>query len=195
MNQNKSFFLLTLCSLFWAGNYVVGNIIVNEITPLWITFLRWLLSGIVLVPLANIIEKPDWREVMECWPALVVASLSGLGVYNVLLYTALSYTSAINATLINTFSPGLMAIVSMVVLKEKLSKLQILGIIISFLGVLVVLSRGSLAILMQAQFNKGDLLMFAALSSWILYTIAVKKITMPPFTFNLNSYFSTFRII
>lgn len=182
MNHNKSFVLLTLCVLLWASNYVVGSIIVNEISPFWVTFLRWLLALFLLVPLANKVEKPVWKDVFKRWPAILLVSLSGLSVYNIVLYTALSHTSAINATLINTFSPSLMAIVSRLVLKERLSKMQMLGIVISLFGVFVVLSQGSLAILLAAKFNKGDLIMLLALSLWIAYTIIVKKINMPPYT-------------
>jgi drug/metabolite transporter (DMT)-like permease len=143
-----------------------------ELTPVGLTFIRWLFASIILLAVGQRIEKPDWKEVFKQWPKILGLSMFGVIGYNLFLYYALYYTSPLNAALVNSFNPGLIAIVSAIYLKEKVTKYHILGIFISFLGVLIVLTKGSL-----------DLLIIAAIIAWTVYSMISKKLTsVPPIT-------------
>ena len=182
MNRSRSIVLLTLCALFWAGNYIFGRMIAGELTPAWLSFFRWSFAAPILFVLAAKVEKPDWKIVAGKYKEIFLVSLTGFTGYNLALYTALQYTAATNAALITTFSPALMAVVSFFVLGERLSRFQLMGIAMSLIGVLVVLSHGDVNNLLSFSFNTGDLLMFVAVALWITYTMQVKKASVQPFT-------------
>ncbi|MDN6968822.1 DMT family transporter [Oenococcus sp. UCMA 17063] len=181
MKRSVAISLLVLASLFWAGNYVFGKYIINSLKPIQINFLRWLLAGIILLPLSQILEKPSWKKVWKEWPILLVLSIFGIIGYNVLLYKALSFTSSINAALINSVNPALIAVFASLILKEGMNKINILGIFISLLGVLLVLTYGNLLKIFSISYNQGDFYMILVIVSWTIYTLLAKKISyLPP---------------
>ena len=189
MNRSKSIVLLTLCALFWAGNYIFGRMIAGELTPAWLSFFRWFFAAPILLVLANKVENPDWRAVASKYKEIFLVSLTGFTGYNLALYTALKYTAATNAALITTFSPALMSVVSFFVLGERLNRIQLMGIFMSLVGVLVILSHGDVNNLLSFSFNTGDLLMFVAVALWITYTMQVKKASVQPLTLTASSAF------
>lgn len=183
MNKYRIWLLLVLCNLFWAGNYVFGKYVVAEMSPLWITFTRWFLASGVLAVIAYVIEKPNWKVVVREWKTLTVMAILGITIYTLLLYEALGYTSSTNAALVSALNPAIMAIFAAIILKEKISKLQIVGIGISLIGVFIILTRGNLGQVLHGSYNKGDLLMLAAILVWTIYSIISKRLKqVPPIT-------------
>lgn len=176
MKNLKYWIMLILASLFWAGNYILGKAVVAQVTPYQLTFVRWLFSAVLLVLIAQVVERPNWRQVFRSWPILLFLALNGLIGYNMALYTALTYTTPVNASLVSALNPALMVAVSSVVLRESLSGLQKLGIVFSLSGVLLILTQGSLARLAALDFNRGDLLMLVAISVWTVYSIVGKRL-------------------
>lgn len=168
-------------SLFWAINYVVGELVVRAVDPISLTFLRWAAAAVPLVFLAQFVERPDWRAVLRQWPALTVLGLVGLLGYGLLLYEALRHTTAINAGLISAANPALIAVVAVFALGEKLTWQRIAGLAISLIGVALVVTRGSLDALLSLRFNLGDLLMLGAVAAWTIYTVVMRRRTgLPP---------------
>ena len=175
--------LLILCNLFWAGNYVFGKFVIAEMTPLEITFFRWLLALFLLYPVALKLEKPVNRNIIRRdWLLLLGMGILGGIAYNLVLYSALAYTTATNAALVNAINPGFIVLFSVLLFKERVSRLQWLGFVLSLLGALVVLTGGDVSRLLLAQYNAGDLLMVAAVLVWTFYTLLARKITPPPIT-------------
>lgn len=183
MNLYKAWLLLIFCNLFWAGNYVFGGYVVQEMTPLWMTFSRWVLAILLLFPIAHFFEKPVWRDAFKSWRPLFVMGVLGVIGYNVVLYLALSYTSATNASLVNALNPAVLVLFSMLFLRERLSKRQGAGLVVSLVGVLVILTQGNLLHIFQTAYNSGDLLMILAVLVWTFYSIISKKLSgVPPIT-------------
>ncbi|WP_018133155.1 DMT family transporter [Effusibacillus pohliae] len=183
MEKYKAWLLLVLCNLFWAGNYVFGKYVVADVTPLWITFSRWLMALVALLPIAHFFEKPDWRQAAKAWLPLLSMGILGVIGYNLLLYSALVYTSATNAALMNALNPGVIVLFSVFLLRERISGFQAGGFVISLIGVLVILTKGHLAQILQTRFNFGDLLMIAAVVVWTVYSIIGKRLSgVPPIT-------------
>lgn len=183
MKKYQVWILLVLCVLFWSGNYIFGSLVVNELTPVGLTCIRWLFASIILVIIAQKFEKPDWKEVYKQWPKILGLSLFGIIGYNILLYYALYYTSPLNASLVNSFNPGLIAIASAFYLREKITKYHVIGILVSFMGVFVVLTKGNLLQAFTIKYNTGDLLIIAAIIVWTIYSMIGKKLTtVPPIT-------------
>lgn len=174
---------LVAATLFWAGNYVVGKIAIAELSPLTLVYLRWLLALVPLFVVAQVVERPSWRHALRAWPWVLALSLFGLAGYNFLLYAALQFTDAFNASLINAFNPALIVLASVLFLRERLSRAAVAGLLLALLGVLVILSKGSLLTLLDAQHNSGDLLMLGAIVSWTAYTIIGRRAPrLPPIT-------------
>lgn len=170
-------------TLFWAGNYVFGKVAVATMSPVSLTFLRWLLALVPLLVIAQWAERPDWRAVRRHWPFLLLQSALGLAGYNLLLYSALTQTSALAASLINAANPALIAIAALVVLREPLGVRGAFGIGLAFVGVLVILTQGDLASLMALDIGRGDLLMLGAITVWTGYTVAGRLgPRLPPIT-------------
>jgi len=178
----KAMIALVFATLFWAGNYVVGAIAVQSISPLDLTWLRWVLAAVPLLILAQLVEKPDWRRALRSWRRLAVLAALGVAGYVLLLYTALEYTSALSASLINAANPAVMALLAAIVLRERLGWRVVAGLILGLFGVLLVITNGSLGSVFSMRFNIGDLLMLVAITVWSVYTIVGRKLDVPPIT-------------
>lgn len=181
MKKYRVLLFLILANLFWAGNYVFGKYVVAEMSPVQMTFSRWLLASILLVPIAHWLEKPDWKRVWQEWKVLVLMALLGITGYNLLLYEALRFTTSMNAALINALNPALIVLFSVLFLREKMSWINSVGLLISLLGVLLVLTKGQLQQVFHTHYNLGDLLMLLAILVWTLYSILGRKLrSIPP---------------
>ncbi|MCB5273819.1 putative cystine transporter YijE [Arthrobacter sp. SO5] len=171
---------LVLATVFWSGNFVVGQAAVASMTPLDLTFWRWMLAAVPLLILAQVIEKPDWRAVLRRWPVLLLLSVLGMSGYTLLLYGALGYTSAMNASLITAANPALIVLMAIVLLGERTTRLGWLGICLGLLGVLLVLTTGDLGRIFSLSINTGELLMIGATVVWGFYTIIARRLDVPP---------------
>jgi drug/metabolite transporter (DMT)-like permease len=175
----KASLYLVLATLFWSGNYVVGQAAVASMTPLELTFWRWTLAAVPLLLLAHFVEKPDWRAVLRRWPVLLLLSVLGMSGYTLMLYSALGYTSAMNASLITAANPALIVVMAIVLLRERTTRLGWLGVCLGLLGVLLVLTQGEPARIFSFAINTGELLMIGAIIVWGFYTIIARRLKMP----------------
>ena len=163
---------LAVPPLLWAGNAVVGRLVVGHFPPLLLNASRWALALALLLPLGwRVFRGPAQRaRLRRRAPYLALLGLTGVGVYNALQYLALQTATPLNATLIASSSPLWMMAIGATVYGVRPRRREALSALLSLLGVAVVLSRGSLAALAQVQFVPGDLLMLAAIFSWAVYS-------------------------
>ncbi|WP_058304679.1 DMT family transporter [Gorillibacterium timonense] len=175
MNKRKVYLFLVLANLFWAGNYIFGKLVVAELSPIQMTFCRWLIAVCLLFPIAQWVEKPAWKAVWKNWPLLLLMGLLGVIGYNLLLYEALRFTTSLNASLVNAMNPALIVFCAALFLKERLSKYSVLGLLVSLVGVLLVLTKGQPGFIFQMAYNAGDLLMLAAISVWTTYSLLGRR--------------------
>lgn len=174
---------LTLAPLFWAGNMVVGKLVLAEIDPVSLTFWRWLLAAGLLLGIAQLTERPDWRAVLRRWPLLLALAAIGMVGYVLLLYFGLSVTSPLNAALINAANPALITLLAVLVLREPFGWRKAVGIPLGVLGVAVVLTDGALLSLVTLQLDEGDLLVLLAVVAWSFYTLLGRRARdIPPIT-------------
>lgn len=172
--------LLALATLFWAGNYVVGEQVVRTVDPLSVTWLRWVPTVVPLLALAHVIERPDWRRVFGRWRTLLVVGLVGAAAYPLLLYLALQHTSAVNASVINAVNPAAIVVAAVLLRQARARWRTWTGVGLGLLGVLLVLTGGDLARLVGLRFNTGDLVMLAAVVAWTTYTLTGRRLGLPP---------------
>jgi len=168
------YLLLTLTSLFWSGNMVLGRAIRNEVPPLSLAFWRWAIALALTLPLALPHLRSQWPQLKRGWPAIVTLGLLGVGGYNTLAYIALQYTAATNAVLLNSFIPIATIALSWAFLKKHLQGIEWLGVLTSLIGVITIVAHGKLSTLAGLALNIGDLWMLGAVFVWAFYTIGLQ---------------------
>lgn len=164
-----------LAVLIWSMNIAVTRYVVDYISPVSISFYRWLVAFLVLTPF---MATRVWRErvlIQQYWKKLAVLAAFGMVLYQGLGYTAAHYTSATNMGIINAFIPIFTIFVSMFLLKEIPNRFAIIGSILSFLGLLYVMAQGNLAGLIQSGGHLGDVMMVIAVFFYAFYGVFLKK--------------------
>ena len=162
-------FYLTTAALMWAGNAIVGKILVQSSSPVLLNTIRWGVTALILLPFAWRVfgsTSPLWQSSKR----LALLSLLGVGSYNVLLYLALKSSTPINVTLIGASMPIWAIVIGALFYKEQPNIKQIIGAVISLIGVTVVIVRGELERLIEIEFVAGDLLMVLATILWGAYS-------------------------
>ena len=167
-------FYLTLATFLWAGNAIAGRVLVGSVSPITLSAVRWGLAALLLLPLGWRILKPGsalWQNKSR----FLVLGLLGVGSYNVLLYLALQTSTAINVTLIGASMPIWMLLIGAVFYEVKPRLLQLLGAVVSLIGVTVVLTRGEPASLLSMEVVMGDLLIMLATILWAFYSWMISR--------------------
>ena len=162
-------FYLTTAALMWAGNAIVGKILVQASSPVLLNTVRWGVTALILLPFAWRVFKGDsplWHHTKR----FALLSLFGVGSYNVLLYLALQSSTPINVTLIGASMPIWAIFIGMLVYHERANHKQVVGAVISLIGVAVVIVRGELERLIEIEFVAGDLYMVIATILWGAYS-------------------------
>ncbi|MFZ4650861.1 MAG: DMT family transporter [Rubrivivax sp.] len=160
---------LTLPPLLWAGNAVVGRLMVGQVPPMTLNFLRWVGAAIILLPLAWRALLP-WSRIAARWPYLLAIGVLGVGLFNSLQYLALTTSTPINVTLVAASMPVWMLLVGALFFGERPTRRQVIGAVIGGAGVLLVISRGSWEVLREVRFVPGDLYILAAIVGWAFYS-------------------------
>jgi len=171
--------LLTLPPLLWAGNAVVGRLIAPMASPMTLNLLRWTIAFALLLPLA----APVLRRGSALWPSwrrFAGLSLLAIGGYNALLYLALNTSTPINVTLVGSITPVWMLLIGRVFYGMRISVKQWLGAALSICGVMLVLSRGELAVLLQVRLVAGDIYILLASAAWAYYSWMLAHPTTEP---------------
>ena len=161
--------LMTLPPLLWAGNAIVGRLLVGSVPPLALNFLRWLLAALILLPLGwHALRRP--RDIVSRWPYLLALGLLGVGSYNSLQYLALVTSTPLNVTLIAASMPAWMLAIGAFFYGERPSWRQLAGTALSAAGVLLVIARGDLSALASVRLVRGDLYILLAIVAWAFYS-------------------------
>jgi drug/metabolite transporter (DMT)-like permease len=167
---NQPYLLLSITALCWAGNAIVGRLAAGHIAPGTLSFLRWGLAFLLILPFAWPHLVRDWAKIRARLGIMVVLSLSGIAAFNTLQYWALEYTQALNTLLLQSTGPLVVAVWSLVLLGQRLTPAQAFGVIVSFAGVLVILLHGDFASLANIEFNRGDLICSIAMVIFGFYS-------------------------
>ncbi len=177
--------MLVCATLFWACNFMVGKFaFFSEIPPMSLVFFRWLLVWLILIPFTYRELKKNIEIIKKNLPLLFFLALTSVGLFNSFTYLSLVYTQVINASLFNTAIPAIIILLCFIFKIEKTNRYQILGLVISVLGILSIITKLNLDILLSLSFNKGDLIMIGGVISWGLYSsfLKKKKFTLPLLT-------------
>ncbi len=169
------YLLLILAPFFWSFNFVIGKTIVTIIPPHTLNILRWIIPITLFLFLT-------WKDLriniplyLANWPLLLLLGATGYFLNTVSVYYSVRYTTAINASLLASFSPAIFAVFSYIFYKDKISPLQGLGIIFSILGVFWIVFKGEIRGLMNLKPNIGDMLMLISVVSWAIHSLVFKR--------------------
>lgn len=173
--NNQPYLLLSLTSLFWAGNIVLARYVGSHVPPLTLSFIRWAGTFLMLWPFARTHWPKDWPVLRTRLPLMLLLALTGFAFNNAISYWAMQYTQALNALLIQSSTPLFVALWSLLLFGVRLTPAQFAGIVISLLGVLTILLRGDLGALASIQFNRGDLMFASSLLVFGLYSALMSR--------------------
>lgn len=169
-----AYLLLALAVLCWAGNFVAGRGLRFEAPPVALTFCRWSVALAVLAPFTFSHLRGQWPVIRRSWKILCLLALFATVLQHIPIYWGLRDTTATNAALLNATSPIFIALLSVFLLGQRLGVLAIVGSLVSFSGVLVIVSRGSLDALRAFELNTGDVWILASAMSWAGYTVCLR---------------------
>ena len=172
---DQAYLLLSLTSLSWAGNIVLGRFIVGHVPPITLSVIRWGGAFVVLLPFAARHLLRDWPTIRAHAGMMALLALTGFAAYNTMAYYGLQYTTAINGLLLQSVAPLFVALWTFVLFRDRLTLRQACGICISLTGVVVIICRGSLDILLTIAFNRGDMWFVIALVIYAFYAAMLRK--------------------
>ncbi len=166
--------LLTLTTLLWAGNAIAGKLAAGVISPVALTFARWLLACVAFYFFARPHLDSDWPAIRKSLPLLFGLGALGFSAFNFGLYGALHYTTAINVTIEQSAMPVLIIFANYLFFSVRITGLQGVGVLLTIIGVLVTATRGSPLAVLESGVNRGDVVMMLAVLLYGSYTVALR---------------------
>lgn len=161
--------------LCWAGNWVVGRAIHEQVPPFTLNFWRWTGSLALILPVAWPALRRQWPLLLRHWKWVLPMAAIASAIFQSMVYLGLQSTTALNGALIIALVPVLVVAIAAAILGDRIGARQALGILVSLAGAVVVIVRGDLAVLRALAFNPGDLWILAAVPIWALYTVLLKR--------------------
>jgi len=167
---------LIFATLFWSGNFIVGKFAtLFEIPPLTLNFYRWAMVWFILIPFTfkEILHKKKY--IKKNWLLISFMGIITISTFNSVVYFALNYTQVINAVLMLAGIPAAVMILSSIMRIERANIFQLVGLILSVMGIGTIISNADIQKILSLNFNKGDLWMLVCVLSWSLYSTLLKK--------------------
>ncbi len=174
-HSSRAYLLLTVTTLFWAGNAIFGKVAVGEISPMLLVTLRWLGVLILLLLFARKYLIKDWPVLRHHLVYVGLMGGAGYTTFNALFYTAAYTTSAINIGILQGSIPVFVLIGGYLVFKHRVTKVQAFGVGVTLMGVVIVASGGNLTSLLELSINHGDLLMLLACFLYAGYSLGLSR--------------------
>ena len=174
--DKNAYVFLILATLFWSGNFIVGKAAtLFEIPPFTLNFYRWTFAWLILAPftLQEIIQKK--KQILQDIKLIFILGITSITIFNSIVYYSLNFTQVISGVLMISTIPVMIIFFSSIFKIEKTNIFQILGVIFSLLGVTIIVTQADLDILLNLNFNKGDLWMVVAMFSWAIYSALLRK--------------------
>jgi len=174
--HNVAYILLFLATLFWSGNFLVGKLASQyQIPPFSLNFYRWLCAWLILAPftIQEILKKRSY--ILGNYKYYTILGITSVTIFNSIVYYSLNFTQVISGVLMISTIPVMIIFISSILKIEKTNIFQILGVSCSFIGVVLIITKANLEILIDLDFNKGDITMVFGMLSWATYSALLKK--------------------
>jgi len=171
----SAFLLLALANLLWSGNWIAGRALRDSFDPISLNFWRWTIATLAMAPFALPALRGKGALLRRHAGILLILALTGIAIFQSLVYLGLHSTTAVNAVLINSSIPLFILLCSWVIERERASPRQIAGMLLSLVGILVILSRGSPGALLELEVHAGDAWILLAMPVWGIYSVLLKR--------------------
>ena len=150
-------------------------LVIYEVPPFSLNFYRWFFAWLILAPftIPEILKKKI--ILLENYKLFIVLGVTSITIFNSIVYYSLNFTQVISGVLMISTIPVMIMFFSSILKIEKTNIFQIIGVILSFLGVIIIITKANFEILKNLDFNKGDITMVFAMLSWALYSALLKK--------------------
>jgi drug/metabolite transporter (DMT)-like permease len=171
-----AYIFLLLTVTFWAGNFIVGKFAsFYEVPPFSLNFYRWFFAWLILAPftIPEIIKKKEY--VINNYKLFIILGITSITIFNSIVYYSLNFTQVISGVLMISTIPVMIMFFSSILKIEKTNTFQIIGVVLSFVGVIIIITKANFEILKNLDFNKGDITMVVAMFSWALYSTLLKR--------------------
>ena len=194
MPSDRRFFdqvwlLLMLPPLFWASNAIVGRTVAGAVPPVGLAFWRWTLGALLVLPFALRHLAADAVVLRRQWAITGALALLGIGVFNTFVYIGLNSTSVLNSVMMQSGIPPLIVLMTFLLFRDRISRLQGAGIALSLVGAMTLISKGDIGALARLELNPGDLWIFAAVICYSGYTALMRRRpAVHPFSFLLVTF-------
>jgi drug/metabolite transporter (DMT)-like permease len=166
--------LLILATLFWAGQWIVARAIVPYTTPITMSFLRWSLAIVLLAPFAAPAMVREWPQIRRAWRPILFFGTCGTVVYNAIAYYGIQQSTAVNALLFQSVIPVLIPGFAWMLFRERIHMLTALGLAVSLVGVLAIVSRLDASVVATLALNPGDVFLLVNIVLWSIYTACLR---------------------
>jgi drug/metabolite transporter (DMT)-like permease len=196
LKKYLAYILLVCTTLIWSVNFIIGKFAyLFEVPPLSLNFLRWALVWLILFPFTYKEIFLNIKLIKQNIIYLTILAITSVSAFNSLVYLALNYTQAIDTILMISIIPVFVLFLSSILGIEKFNFFQLLGLIVSFIGVLIIFSNADLSKIINLNFNKGNGWMLVAVFCWALYSSLLKKKKLPFSTLGLVEILATIGLI
>ena len=172
---NSAWTLLVLGNLFWAGNIIVGRVVLGDVPPIALSFWRWTGAFAVAFWFAWPHLKRDWRVLLQHWRLMTILAAAGIAAFNALAYIGLAGTTALNVLLLQSCLPLIVALWAFAIFNERPTAWQLSGVMLSLAGVAFVAAHGSLAAVMALRFSHSDLWILASAVIYGVYVVLLRR--------------------
>ena len=169
-----AYLFLLFTTLFWGGNAIAGKLAVGHIPPMTLTALRWTVAFAIMSVIGFPALRRQWPEVRRNLPVMLMLGAVGFTIFNIALYSALKYTSAINVTIEQSGMPLVIFAANFALFGMRVGPIQLLGFVLSIIGVAITVSGGDLARFATLEINRGDAIMVLAVLAYGGYTVALR---------------------
>ena len=171
----KAYLMLILCAFFWSGNFIIGKFAtLYQVPPLTLNFSRWLIVWIILIPFTVKDILINIKIIKEKFYSILLMSITSISTFNSVVYYSLNFTQVLNGALMISTIPVLIIFISFIFRVEKINLNQVLGLILSITGVVIIITQLEFSRLIHLDLNKGDLWLLVAMLSWAIYSTMLK---------------------
>ncbi len=177
MNKNYfAYLLLILTTIFWSGNFIVGKAAsFYQIPPFTLNFYRWFFASLILIPFTYKEIFNERKYIIDNFGLFIILGFTSITIFNSIVYYSLYFTQVITGLLMISTIPVWIILISFILNIEKTNSFQIIGVVCSLVGVIIIITKIDLNIIINLNFNKGDISMVIAMFAWAIFSILLKK--------------------
>lgn len=184
----KKLYLPIITAIFFSGSFIAARYTTYDLGPLTTSFLRYVIALVFLTSLISHYKQESLIIKKEDLPKIVLLGLFGITGYHFFFFSSLKYTLVANTGIINACSPVVTGLMASIFIKERLSKKNYLGVFLSLIGVIILITKGKVHTFTNLDFNYGDMLMLLAVFCWVMYSLIIKSLSKKYSSFTLTFY-------